>query len=411
MDVYTVVDRVKDLVEMRRRVSYRAIQVQFELTAEQLDAVREELLYAHPDEVGEDGQGLVWLSAEAKPAVEPGQAASLLADHRPAAERRQLTMLFCDLVDSTALASRFDIEEWRDLIGAYYDTCAKVIGRYDGHIALYVGDGLLVYFGYPYAHEDDAQRAVRAGLGIIDAVRRLDAVVAAEHGASLAVRLGCHTGPVVVGEAGDPSHGGELALGETPNIAARLQGVAAPNTLVIGALTHQLLGEAFTCASLGTPPLKGIATPIEVFQVLNETTARTRVEALGDAVTPLVGREYELGQLEQAWCGAVAGRGRAVVVSGEAGIGKSRLARALTDRVAEDGAWLTLCQCSPYYQQTALFPVTDLLKRIILDFDRPVTAEQRTRALEGFLVQNGFDLESTMPLFMSLLSLPPSRSN
>ena len=256
MDVYTVVDRVKDLVETRRRVSYRAIQVQFELTAEQLDAVREELLYAHADEVGEDGQGLVWLSAEAKPAVEPGQAASLLADHRPAAERRQLTMLFCDLVDSTPLASRFDIEEWRDLIGAYYDTCAKVIAQYDGHIALYVGDGLLVYFGYPYAHEDDAQRAVRAGLGIIEAVRRLDASSqpsTARHWPS-----GSAVTP-------DPSSSGrranhprwELALGETPNIAARLQGVAAPNTLVIGALTHQLLGEAFDLRVSGDATTQG----------------------------------------------------------------------------------------------------------------------------------------------------------
>lgn len=408
LDLYAVVDRVKGLVEQRRRVSYRAIEVQFELTPDQLDAVREEILYAHADQVGEDGKGLVWLAATARPADSPGEEPPSLAEQRPTAERRQLTMLFCDLVDSTPLASRFDIEEWRDLMGAYYDTCAKVIEQYDGHIALYVGDGLLVYFGYPYAHEDDAQRAVRAGLGIIEAVRRLDAVVAADHNASLAVRLGCHTGPVVVGEVGDRSHGDELALGETPNIAARLQGVAAPNTLVIGTLTHQLLGGAFTCTSLGTPPLKGVVTPIEVFQVLNESTARTRVEALGDALTPLVGRERELADLERAWSDALAGRGRVVLLSGEAGIGKSRLARALTDRVAEDGAWLTLCQCSPYYQQTALYPVTDLMRRTVLDFDRLTTTEQRTRALEGFLVQNGFALESTMPLFMSLLSLPPS---
>lgn len=403
MDVYAVVDQVRGLVEKRRRVSYRVIQVQFGLTADELDAVREELLYSHGDVVGEDGRGLVWLT----PAAEPVGVGSPLAD-RPSAERRQLTMLFCDLVDSTPLAGRVDVEEFRDVMGAYYDTCCKVIAQYDGHVALYLGDGLLVYFGYPYAHEDDAQRAVRAGLGIIEAIRRLDAATTAEHGASLSVRVSCHTGPVVVGEVGDPSHGGELALGETPNIAARLQSLAAPNTLLIGALTHQLLGGAFTCVSCGTPPLKGVATPIEVFQVLSETTARTRVEALGDALTPLVGRARELGDLERAWADASAGRGNVVLVSGEAGIGKSRLTRALTDRAADDGAWLTLCQCSPYYQQTALFPVIDLLKRIVLDFDRLVTTEQRTRALEGFLVQLGFPLESAMPLFMSLLSLPPT---
>ena len=404
MDLYTVVDRVRDLVEERRRVSYRTIQVQFELTTEQLDAVREELLYTHAGDVGQDGRGLVWLAEAATPA---GRTPSLTY-HRQTAERRQLTMLFCDLVDSTPLADRFDIEEFRDVMGVYYDTCCKVIAQYDGHVALYLGDGLLVYFGYPYAHEDDAQRAVRAGLGIIDAVRRLEPTVIAEHGASLAVRLGCHTGPVVVGEVGDPSHGDELALGATPNIAARLQSVAAPNTLVIGALTHQLLGGAFVCTSLGTPPLKGVATPLEVFQVISETTARTRVEALGDALTPLVGRERELGRLARNWADAAAGRGRVVLVSGEAGIGKSRLARALTDRVADAGAWLTLCQCSPYYQRTALFPVIDLLKRIVMDFDRQVTTEQQERALEGFLLQLGFSLKSAMPLFMSLLSLPPT---
>ncbi|WP_308124242.1 AAA family ATPase [Mycolicibacterium xanthum] len=311
-------------------------------------------------------------------------------------------------MNSTPLAGRFDVEEWHELMGAYYDTCTKVIARYDGHVALYLGDGLLVYFGYPYAHEDDAQRAVRAGLGIIEAVRRLDAVVTAEHGASFSVRVGCHTGPVVIGEAGDRRHGDEIALGETPHIAARLQSVAEPNTLVIGALTHQLLGGAFSCISLGTPHLKGVATPLEVFHVLNESTARTRVETLGDAPTPLVGRQRELDQLQRCWAEAISGRGRVALVGGEAGIGKSRLARALADSVADDGAWLTLCQCSPYYQQTALFPVTDLIKRSALNFDRQETVEQRMRALEGFLVQHGFQLESTMPLFMSLLSLPPS---
>ena len=156
-----------------------------------------------------------------------------------------------------------------------------MIARFDGHVAHYLGDGLLVYFGYPRAHEDDAQRAVRAGLGIVEAVGQLNAVLAEKHGVTLAVRLGCHTGLVVVGELVRGMGHDDMVLGETPNIAARLQGIAAPNTLVIGPLTHQLVGGFFDCQSLGTPPLKGVAAPLEVYRVLYESTARTRLEALG----------------------------------------------------------------------------------------------------------------------------------
>ena len=161
-------------------------------------------------------------------------------------------MLFCDLVDSTVLASQLDPEELREVVRAYQDTCAKVIARYEGHIAQYLGDGLLVYFGYPQAHEDDAQRAVRAGLGMVEAMGQLNTRLAQERGVQLAVRLGIHTGLVVVGRWGrHPQE--QLALGETPNVAARLQGIAAPNTLVISAATFQLLGGFFACQSLGTP--------------------------------------------------------------------------------------------------------------------------------------------------------------
>ena len=284
MDFYAVLDEMVELLQARGRVSYRALKEYFGLDDERLDALRTELLYAYPDAVSEDGHGLVWT-----------------AGHQ--GERRQLTMFFCDLVGSTTLASQFDPEEWREIMGAYYDTCGKVIARFDGHIAQYLGDGLLVYFGYPRAHEDDAQRAVRAGLGIIEAVGQLNTVLAERYGVSLAVRLGCHTGLVVVGdEVGGTGHD-DMVLGDTPNIAARLQGVAAPNTLVIGALTHQLLGGLFACESLGTPPLKGVATPLEVYRVLYESTARTRLDALGaTGLTPLVGRDAEL-QLARANAG------------------------------------------------------------------------------------------------------------
>src|SRR5207244_9847101 len=194
----------------------------------------------------------------------------------PEAERRQLTVLFCDLVDSTPLASQLDPEDLREVVRAYQEACAKVVARYEGHIAQYLGDGLLVYFGYPLAHEDDAQRAVRAGLGIVEALEQLNTRLAREPGVPLTVRLGIHTGLVVVGEVGGGTRQEQLALGETPNLAARLQGIAAPNTLVVSAATFQLLGGFFACQPLGTPLLKGVIQPLAVYQVLSATTARSR---------------------------------------------------------------------------------------------------------------------------------------
>src|SRR5712691_629006 len=195
------------------------------------------------------------------------------------AERRQLTVLFCDLVDSTRLASQLDPEELRQVVQAYQATCAKVIARFEGHIAQYLGDGLLVYFVYRLAHEDDAQRAVRAGLGIIEAMGQLHTSLGPEREVHLAVRLGIHTGLVVVGDVGGGARQEQLALGETPNLAARLQGIAAPNTLVISAATFQLLGGFFACQPLGTPLLKGLAQPLAVYRVLYESMARSRLEA------------------------------------------------------------------------------------------------------------------------------------
>jgi class 3 adenylate cyclase/predicted ATPase len=388
MDFYAVLDEAVELLRSRGRVSYRALKEHFGLDDERLDALRAELLYAHSENVSEDGQGLVWT-----------------AGHH--GERRQLTMFFCDLVGSTSLSSQFDPEEWREIIAAYYDTCGKVIARFDGHIAQYLGDGLLVYFGYPRAHEDDAQRAVRAGLGIIEAVGQLNTVLSERHGLELAVRLGCHTGLVVVGDEVGGSGHQDMVLGDTPNIAARLEGVAAPNTLVIGALTHQLLGGLFNCRSLGTPPLKGIAAPLEVYEVLGESTARTRLEAIGGpGLTPMVGRAAEARLLEERWNQIVSGRGQVVVVNGEAGIGKSRLVRALSEYAAGHAAWLTPCQGSPYHQDTAFYPFIDLMERMVLRSDSPDSSADKVRRLEGFLVQSGLPLEDAMPPLCSLLSLP-----
>jgi predicted ATPase/class 3 adenylate cyclase len=317
-------------------------------------------------------------------------------------------VLFCDLVDSTVLAGQLDPEDLREVVRAYQEACAKVIARFDGHIAQYLGDGLLVYFGYPLAHEDDAQRAVRAGLGMIEALGQLTTRLEQAQGVHLAARLGIHTGLVVVGEVGGGTRQEQLALGETPNLAARLQGLAAPNTLVISAATFQLLGGFFACQLLGTPPLKGLAQPLAVYRVLYESMARSRLEAVGSTGwTPLVGREQEIGVLRERWAQVKDGLGQVVLLSGEAGIGKSRLVQVLIDQVAaEPRAWLTPCQCSPYHRHTALYPLIDLLERVVLRFEREESPLQKVGKLEGFLVQYGLPLAEAVPLLAALLSLP-----
>jgi predicted ATPase/class 3 adenylate cyclase len=423
MDLFAVVDQVRELLRSRGRVSYRALQVQFNLDDKALDALKAELIEVHQIAVDQAGTMLVWTgqrgalqepSPQPSPSLpppripEPQEPQRRGESHVPDAERRQLTVLFCDLVDSTVLASQLDPEEWREVVRAYQDTSAKVIQRYEGHIAQYLGDGLLVYFGHPQAHEDDAQRAVRAGLGMVEAMGQLNLRLTEERGVSLAVRLGIHTGLVVVGDVGGGARQEQLALGETPNLAARLQAMAAPNSLVISATTFQLLGGFFACQSLGTPPLKGVAQPLEVYQVLYESMARSRLEAIGSAgLIPLVGRESEVGLLLERWAQVKDGLGQVVLLSGEAGIGKSRLVQVLTAQVAtEPQAWLTPCQCSPYYQNTALYPLIELLERVVLRFEREESPAQKLGKLEGFVVQYGLPLAEAMPLFAALLSIP-----
>src|SRR5437867_436411 len=349
-------------------------------------------------------------------AVEPVQAAEptrplggpQAAPRIPAeAERRQLTVMFCDLVGSTALSGTLDPEDMREVVRVYQEACAEVIHSFDGHIAQYLGDGLLVYFGYPRAHEDDAQRAVRAGLGIVEALGQLNTRLEQEQGVHLAVRLGVHTGLVVVGEVGGGSRQEQLALGETPNLSARLQGIAAPNTLVISTATRQLLSGFFACEPLGASLLKGFAQPLKVYQVLYESMARSRLEAAGSTgLTPLVGRAQEVGLLLERWVQVKDGIGQVVLLSGEAGIGKSRLVQVLKEHVAtEPQVRLTPCQCSPYYRNSALYPLIDLLERVALRFDREDSPQQKRSKLEGFLVQYGLPLAEAVPLFISLLSL------
>ena len=324
-----VVDQASTMLQRRGRVTYRLLKRQFHLDDEALEDLKEEIIYGQKLAVDEDGRVLVWIGAggriAAQPSTTPPSApAPDTQEDSPAqmpptpvapqpleAERRQLTVLFCDLVDSTALSGQLDPEEWREVVRAYQETCAKVIARFEGHIAQYLGDGLLVYFGWPQAHEDDAPRAVRAGLGMVEALSQLNTRLEQECGVQLAVRLGIHTGLVVVGEMGGGTHHEQLALGETPNVAARLQGLAAPNTVVISAATLPLLGGFFACQPLGTPLLKGLSQPLAVYRVLSEHMARSRLEAVGRAgLTPLVGREQEVGLLRERWAQVKEGVGQ-----------------------------------------------------------------------------------------------------
>src|SRR5262245_15461446 len=254
MNFEEILDHAIAMLQRRGRVTYRTLKRQFQLDDDVLEDLKEEIIYGQRLAVDEDGRVLVWMGEEEPPAAPHTRTSSLAVEPRPTeAERRQLTVLFCDLVDSTTLAGQLDPEELREVVRAYQDTCAKVIARFEGHIAQYLGDSLLVYFGYSLAHEDDAQRAVRAGLGMVEALGQLNTRLEQERGVHLAVRLGIHTGLVVVGEVGGGTRQEQLALGETPNLAARLQDIAVPITLVmISAATLQLLGGFFAYQSLGT---------------------------------------------------------------------------------------------------------------------------------------------------------------
>ena len=348
--------------------------------------------------------------------IEPPKAAALPSDQGTAsspvtlpaeAERRPLTVLFCDLVDSITLAGRLDPEDFRELVRAYHQVCAEVIERFDGYVAQYLGDGVQVYFGYPVAHEDDAQRAVWTGLGMLDALAPLTTRLALPPEEQVTVRLGIHTGLVVVGDVGAGARHEPLALGETPHIAARLQHLAAPNTLVISAATYHLIAGYFTCEGLGEQPLRGLARPLRVYRVLGASGVQSRLEvAAARGLTPLVGRVPEVALLVERWARVKEGMGQVVVLEGEAGIGKSRLVQVLKDHVASEAHMCGECRGSPYYQHTAWYPMIDLLERVVLRFDREESPQQKLRKLEGLLVQHGLPLAKLVPLLAALLSLP-----
>ncbi|MFB3086737.1 MAG: AAA family ATPase [Acidiferrobacterales bacterium] len=321
-------------------------------------------------------------------------------------ERRQLTVMFCDLVGSTALAERLDPEELHALLAQYQDTCAEVIHRYEGHIARYVGDGLLVYFGYPKAHEDDAQRGVHAGLDIVEAIRDLKTKIANPN-VNLAVRIGITTGLVVAGDIGSGERVEEKAIvGETPNLAARLQGLAEPNAVVIGVNTQRLVAALFDCDDLGEQHLKGISQPVRAYRVRAESGAPSRFEATATRwLTPLIGRDSEIGLLLNRWGQAKDAEGQVVLLYGEAGVGKSRIVRAFRDRLEAEPHNRVLYYGSPYHQNSAFYPAIDQLERGFR-FEKDDTPMQKLDKLDTVLGDLGLPIAEHAPYLASLLAIP-----
>jgi class 3 adenylate cyclase len=331
-------------------------------------------------------------AAVARPEPTPGPQAE--------AERRQLTVLFCDLAGSTALSARLDPEDMREVIRAYQGACAAVIAHHDGFVAKFMGDGLLAYFGYPRAHEDEAERTVRAGLEIVDAVGRLRTPARQ----ALQVRIGIATGLVVVGDLiGAGASQEQSVVGETPNLAARLQALAAPNTIVIANATRRQLGSLFDLSDLGPQTLKGFDIPQQAWQVLGQSDVASRFEALRSRATPLVGRDEELDLLLRRWAGAKSGEGRAVLISAEPGVGKSRLTGAVQERIAAEPHVTLRYFCSPYHRESALHPIIGQLERAA-SFERSDDPATKRRKLTALLA--GGPAEEDLPLFAELLSVP-----
>ncbi|MBR0801563.1 AAA family ATPase [Bradyrhizobium jicamae] len=316
------------------------------------------------------------------------------------AERRQVTVMFSDLVGSTALSGRMDPEDLREVISAYQRCVAETVRRFGGFVAKYMGDGVLIYFGYPQAHEDDAERAVRAGLELVAAVSRLNS-----H-APLQTRVGAATGLVVVGDLiGSGASQEQTIVGETPNLAARLQGVAEPDSVVIADSTRRLIGNLFELADLGTQDLKGIVEPVRAWAAVRPSSVESRFEALhASGMTALVGRKQETDLLLRCWSNAKAGKGQLVLLSGEAGIGKSRLTAALLDRLTSEPHTRLRYFCSPQRTDSALYPIIGQLERAA-GLQREDTLPAKLDKLDALLALTSTSRED-VPLLAEMLSLP-----
>jgi class 3 adenylate cyclase/predicted ATPase len=324
---------------------------------------------------------------------------------RDQAERRQLTVLFCDLVDSTALSRRMDPEDLQDIIRRFLDGCTQAVGRFNGYIAKYMGDGMLVYFGYPHAYENDAERAVYAGLAILDTVTGLTQETPHPEFA-IAARIGMATGPVVVGEVmGQDTAKERSVFGETPNLAARLQALAQPNQLIIDPVTKRHVGNAFDVVDLGAFSLKGFDSPIQAWQVLGSKSSTSRFESYqAIQLTNFVGREDEVALLLGRWRETIGGEGQVVLLCGEAGIGKSRMIRRLCDRLSNEQYQRVQFQCSPFHTNTAFYPAINFLREAA-GLTSQDSVEAQLNKLDALARERGIEKQDTVALFADLLSI------
>lgn len=379
------------------------LEVLPELTEADLESLG--VLLGHRKKIMKAVAALSAGAGEASVRPEPSQTPVAQESSPPVseAERRQLTVMFCDLVGSTQLSRRLDPEDLREVIRRYQDAVAGAVTRYEGYVAKFLGDGVLAYFGWPQAHEDQAERAVRTGLDAVTAVAKLEL----DDNVALQARIGIATGQVVVGDlVGEAAAEAEAVAGETPNLAARLQGVAAPGQVVIGSLTRELIGETFDLNDLGVHELKGFVEPVRAWDVVRKRDIDSRYEAKhpGGAL-PLVGRQEELGLLLRSWEASKEGHGQVVLIQGEAGIGKSRLVEALREQLSGQDYVRVLHRCSPYHANSTLYPVIEHLKRV-MGWKPEDDAEARLEKLETALKEQSVPLEDAVPLYAELMSLP-----
>jgi class 3 adenylate cyclase/predicted ATPase len=399
------------------RVSHYRIRNDFALDEAGLAEVRRELVEVKGWAVEEPGgAALLWAGAPSLPARPPA-GPPMVAEAPPAppagAERRQLTVMFCDLVGSTDLSTRLDPEDLGDVIRAWQEAVAAIVRRLDGFLAKYMGDGILVYFGYPHAQEKDAERAVRTALAILEALPALNAGLARTKAVEIAVRIGIATGLVVVGESiGEGAASEKAVVGETPNLAARLQALAPPNGIVVGSVTRDLAGATFVWRDLGVHQLKGITGLVPAWAVSGLADAEPVEAAAGEGrAALLVGRDEEIGLLRRAWAQATEERrGQVVMVSGEAGIGKSTLTKVLRADVQARGLARMTFRCSPYHVNSALYPVIEHLKRAA-GWQAEDDAAMRLSRLEAMVAGYTLNQAEAVPLLAGLLGVaaPPER--
>ena len=404
MNFEQILDAAIELLQRRQRLTYGALKRQFQLDDEVLEDLKQELIRGQRVARDEDGLVLVWQGAATSAAA---AATTESEPPRAQAERRQLTIMFCDLADSTALSNALDIEELRAVLRAFQDAAGQVIARHDGFVNSYLGDGIVTFFGYPQAHEDDARRAVRAGLEVVAAVAALQGLP----GGPLRMRVGIATGVVVVGDViGKGASREEAVVGSASNLAARLQALARPGEVVISASTKRLLGSGFECRDMGPQQLKGFDLPMATWCVQAERSEAARLldsEGAGRQ-TPMIDREVELPALVAAWQAACAGQARVVTLRGDAGLGKSRLCAAVRETVLPQHPVVLRYHCSQRFQNTALYPVIRHLEQAA-GFADDDDASTRLDKLQALLLRNqtAAEVDAVLPYFAAMLSVLP----